>query len=118
MSDLAKYVASLAHIVKGASKVSLSSLSSPTHWEKTGRYEKVGSEVRSLDSIACFGLEMTSYQLFQFQDRFEEKFLLSPTHEEEITSLVKGLVGSYRELPLRLYQVCKLDLGLLAIRYN
>lgn len=33
------------------------------------------------------------------------KYLLSPTHEEEITTIVANAVNSYRELPLRLYQV-------------
>lgn len=31
--------------------------------------------------------------------------LLAPTHEEEITSLVAASVNSYRQLPLRLYQI-------------
>lgn len=31
--------------------------------------------------------------------------ILAPTHEEEITSLVASLANSYRQLPLRLYQI-------------
>lgn len=31
--------------------------------------------------------------------------MLSPTHEEEITSLVAGTLNSYKDLPLRLYQI-------------
>lgn len=31
--------------------------------------------------------------------------MLSPTHEEEITSLVASTLNSYKELPLRLYQI-------------
>lgn len=46
-------------------------------------------------------------QLFAFQDRKENKYLLAPTHEEEITSLVASSVQSYKDLPLRLYQTCK-----------
>ena len=42
-------------------------------------------------------------------DRKGGKFLLSPTHEEEITSLVGSTVISYRELPLRLYQISSLQ---------
>ena len=42
-------------------------------------------------------------------DRKGSKFLLSPTHEEEITSLVASVVISYRELPLRLYQISSLQ---------
>jgi prolyl-tRNA synthetase len=33
--------------------------------------------------------------------------LLAPTHEEEITSLVARTVKSYKELPLRLYQITR-----------
>ncbi len=32
--------------------------------------------------------------------------MLSPTHEEEITEIVAKTVKSYKELPLRLYQIC------------
>jgi len=34
-------------------------------------------------------------------------YLLSPTHEEEITSLVARTVKSHKELPLRLYQITR-----------
>ncbi|TDZ22983.1 putative proline--tRNA ligase [Colletotrichum orbiculare MAFF 240422] len=33
--------------------------------------------------------------------------MLSPTHEEEITSLVASSVKSYKDLPLRLYQITR-----------
>ncbi|EEH46820.2 proline-tRNA ligase [Paracoccidioides brasiliensis Pb18] len=69
----------------GASKLSLSSISSQALWEKSGRLKK--------DS-----------EFFKFEDRKEARFLLAPTHEEEITSLVASSVSSYRDLPLRLYQ--------------
>ena len=72
----------------GASKVSLSSLSSQDLWRQTGRLDK-GSE------------------FFSFEDRKGSGFLLSPTHEEEITQLVANEVKSYRDLPLRLYQVSR-----------
>ncbi|KAL8953079.1 MAG: hypothetical protein Q9222_001072 [Ikaeria aurantiellina] len=39
-------------------------------------------------------------------DRKDASFLLSPTHEEEITMLVKSAVTSYKQMPLLLYQVC------------
>ncbi|GAB1205475.1 hypothetical protein APSETT445_004151 [Aspergillus pseudonomiae] len=53
----------------GASKVSLSSISSQELWERSGRLGE-GSEV------------------FRFHDRKESRYLLAPTHEEEITTLV------------------------------
>ena len=46
-------------------------------------------------------------QLFRFTDRKDVPFLLSPTHEEEITTLVARTVKSYKEVPLRLYQISK-----------
>ncbi|KAL2006152.1 hypothetical protein VTN00DRAFT_9806 [Thermoascus crustaceus] len=72
----------------GASKLSLSSISSQELWEQSGRL-KEGSEV------------------FRFEDRKESRFLLAPTHEEEITTLVGGLVKSYKDLPLRVYQISR-----------
>lgn len=73
----------------GACKVSLSSLSSQALWERSGRLEGKDSE------------------LFQLEDRKGSQFLLSPTHEEEITSIVKHAAHSYKDLPLRLYQVSR-----------
>ncbi|KAL1885588.1 hypothetical protein Plec18167_001083 [Paecilomyces lecythidis] len=72
----------------GASKVSLSSISSQELWERSGRL-KEGSEV------------------FRFKDRKESRFLLAPTHEEEITTLVASLVKSYKDVPIRLYQISR-----------
>ncbi|KAF2234898.1 prolyl-tRNA synthetase [Viridothelium virens] len=71
----------------GASKLSLSSVSSSELWQKTGR------------------LDETSTEFLQIQDRRNSGYLLSPTHEEEITTLIKGTVKSYKDLPLRLYQI-------------
>lgn len=47
------------------------------------------------------------FQVFRFLDRKESRFLLAPTHEEEITTLVGSLAKSYRDLPLRVYQICE-----------
>lgn len=78
------------HMLKlGASKLSLSTFSSEDLWKKTGR------------------LDSNSSELFRLQDRKGGKYLLSPTHEEEITSLVGSIVKSYKELPLRLYQISR-----------
>src|SRR3954463_5249286 len=43
--------------------------------------------------------------LFRFQDRRGNDFLLGPTHEEMFTLLVKDLYGSYKDLPVSLYQI-------------
>ena len=70
----------------GASKVSLSSLSSQKLWERSGRLEN-GSE------------------LLKFEDAKRAKWLLTPTHEEEITTLVQRSISTPGDLPVRLYQV-------------
>ncbi|EUC50160.1 hypothetical protein COCMIDRAFT_32494 [Bipolaris oryzae ATCC 44560] len=70
----------------GASKLSLSTITTETLWRQSGRYS-VNSE------------------LLRIKDRKESGFLLSPTHEEEITSLVASMIHSYKDLPLRLYQI-------------
>lgn len=56
-------------------------------WEETGRSEKMGPE------------------LLRFTDRHTRPFVLSPTAEEVITSLVRNEVNSYKQLPLNLYQI-------------
>ena len=48
-----------------------------------------------------------SPEIFQIKDRKEASYILSPTHEEEITSLVGNITKSYKELPLRLYQITR-----------
>lgn len=48
---------------------------------------------------------LRSFKVFRFHDRKDTRFLLAPTHEEEITTLVGGLTTSYKNLPLRVYQI-------------
>lgn len=43
--------------------------------------------------------------LFRLQDRRGTDMLLGPTHEEMFTLLVKDLYGSYKDLPVTLYQI-------------
>jgi len=43
--------------------------------------------------------------LFRLQDRRGADFLLAPTHEEMFTLLVKDVCGSYKDLPLSIYQI-------------
>ncbi len=56
-------------------------------YEATGRWEEYGDN------------------LFRLVDRKGADFLLAPTHEEMFTLLVKDLYGSYKDLPLSLYQI-------------
>ena len=56
-------------------------------WKETGRWDHYGKE------------------LLRFKDRNDRDYCLGPTHEEVITDLVRGEVRSYRQLPVRLYQI-------------
>ncbi len=56
-------------------------------WKESGRWEHYGRE------------------LLRFKDRNDRDYCLGPTHEEVITDLVRGEVRSYRQLPVRLYQI-------------
>ncbi|KAB5579972.1 hypothetical protein GE09DRAFT_1080388 [Coniochaeta sp. 2T2.1] len=73
----------------GASKLALSSFSAQSLWEKSGRLTNGVSE------------------FFRLTDRKEKAFLLCPTHEEEITSIVAHNVKSHKEMPLKLYQITR-----------
>ncbi|WP_018922518.1 proline--tRNA ligase [Salsuginibacillus kocurii] len=56
-------------------------------WEESGRLEDYGPE------------------LVRLNDRHGRDFVLGPTHEEVITSLVRDGVSSYKKLPMNLYQI-------------
>ncbi|OXS13604.1 proline--tRNA ligase [Zobellella denitrificans] len=56
-------------------------------WQETGRWDKFGPE------------------LLRLKDRHDRPFVLGPTHEEVITSMVRNEVASYKQLPLNLYQI-------------
>lgn len=56
-------------------------------WQETGREEKFGPE------------------LLRFKDRHNNPFVLGPTHEEVITSIVRNEVKSYKQLPMNIYQI-------------
>ena len=43
--------------------------------------------------------------IFRIKDRKGADYLLGPTHEEMFTLLVKDLYGSYKDLPLAIYQI-------------
>jgi len=56
-------------------------------WEKTGRYDAVGSE------------------LVRFRDRAGHAMLLAMTHEEAVVHLTMNEISSYKDLPFMLYQI-------------
>lgn len=71
----------------GCQKLSLPNMQTSDNWKKTGRWQSAGQE------------------MFKLKDRRGSDFLLAPTHEEEVTSLIAKEVQSYRQLPIRVYQV-------------
>ncbi len=56
-------------------------------WKESGRWEHYGKE------------------LLRFKDRGGRDYCLGPTHEEVVTDLVRGEVRSYKQLPVRHYQI-------------
>ena len=71
----------------GALEVLMPALQPPELWQQSGRYE-IMKDV-----------------LFKARDRAKKEWVLGPTHEEVITSLVAGEVNSYRQLPKNFYQI-------------
>jgi prolyl-tRNA synthetase len=71
----------------GAQEVHFPALLPREPYEATGRWTEYGDN------------------LFRLQDRRGNDFLLGPTHEEMFTLLVKDLYGSYKDLPVSLYQI-------------
>ncbi|WP_242658490.1 proline--tRNA ligase [Klenkia brasiliensis] len=71
----------------GAQEVHFPALLPREPYEATGRWTEYGDN------------------LFRLQDRKGADFLLGPTHEEMFTLLVKDLYGSYKDLPLSIYQI-------------
>ena len=71
----------------GALEVLMPALQPPEIWQQTGRYE-------ALQDV-----------LFKVRDRAKKEWVLGPTHEEVITTLVAGEVSSYRQMPKNFYQI-------------
>ncbi len=71
----------------GAHEVHFPALLPRELYEATGRWNEYGEN------------------LFRLKDRKGTDMLLAPTHEEAFTALVKDLYGSYKDLPVTLYQI-------------
>ena len=74
--------------------------------------EKAGAQEITMPMIQPGSLWKTSkrwddygLELLRFQDRHDRDFVLGPTHEEVITDLISKEIGSYKQLPLILYQI-------------
>src|SRR5687768_11382664 len=71
----------------GAMEVLMPALQPTDIWQQTGRYD-VMRDV-----------------LFKVRDRAKKEWVLGPTHEEVITTLVANEISSYRQLPRNFYQI-------------
>ena len=72
---------------KGGQELLMPIIQPAEMWQETGRWDVYGDE------------------MFRLKDRHNRNFCLGPTHEEMITTLVRSDVRSYRQLPLKLYQI-------------
>lgn len=73
----------------GGEEFSLSSISSKELWEKTGRWS----------NTELFKLQLNSKK--------DKDFCLTPTHEEEITDIIKNANLNYKNLPVLTYQISR-----------
>lgn len=71
----------------GGQEVTLPGLQQRERWEESGRWQSFEGE------------------MFTLADRDGRELCLAPSHEEGMVHLLDGLVRSYEELPLTLYQV-------------
>lgn len=71
----------------GGNEVLMPALQAAELWQESGRWDKMGPE------------------LMRLNDRHDRAFVLGPTHEEVVTSIVRDEVRSYKQLPLTLYQI-------------
>ena len=71
----------------GALEITMSVLCPAEIWQESGRYVTAGKEQ------------------MRMKDRHNHEMVLCGTHEETVTTLIKGEVKSYRQLPMNLYQI-------------
>src|SRR6056297_1341748 len=71
----------------GHNPIQMPILQSADLWRESGRYDDYGAE------------------MLRMQDRHGRDLLYTPTAEELVTDIFRAHVGSYRDLPLTLYQI-------------
>jgi len=71
----------------GALEVLMPALQPPEIWHQSGRYETMKDV------------------LYKVRDRAKKEWVMGPTHEKVITTLVAGEINSYRQLPKNFYQI-------------
>ncbi|MBM4053943.1 MAG: proline--tRNA ligase [Planctomycetes bacterium] len=73
---------------------------------RAGAIEVFLPALQHLDLLKESGrLKVFGADLITFQDRHGKETVLSPTHEEVITYIVKNEINSYKQLPITLYQI-------------
>ncbi len=70
-----------------AQEISLSFVTPLKLWHQSGRIDEMGDE------------------MLKFKDRHQNDFVLSPTNEEAVVTMVKNRIKSYKNLPVNLYQI-------------
>lgn len=71
----------------GALEFQLPILTPSDLWKKSQRWDSMGKE------------------MFRLKDRHDNDAVLGPTHEESFTDLMKGVLQSYKDLPVNVYQI-------------
>ena len=71
----------------GAQEIVTPILQPDVLWKTSGRWDTMGPN------------------MFKVRDRGEHAFALGPTAEEVFTDIAKGVVSSYRQLPMTIYQI-------------
>ena len=71
----------------GAIEVLMPAIQPPEIWQQSGRYQTAQGV------------------LFKARDHANREWVLGPTHEEVITTLLAGELSSYRQLPKNFYQI-------------
>ncbi len=71
----------------GAQEIVMPILQPSELWRETGRWESMGPN------------------MFKVKDRAQHDYALAPTAEEAVTDVMRGIVSSYRQLPMTVYQI-------------
>lgn len=74
-------------VALGAQELYLPTLQNKNLWLETGRWTTIDPP------------------LFKLRDRHQKEIALAPTHEEEITDIIRKRVKSYKDLPIYLFQI-------------
>src|SRR3979490_2642532 len=71
----------------GAQEILMPTIQPAELWRESGRYDDYGKE------------------MLRIRDRHESEMLYGPTNEEQVTTIVRDAIKSYRDLPKNLYHI-------------